>query len=677
MQWVHNGSDSKSAAQIDDLVNKVILAEGFNPQDLRGDAANGRFSLQRENQRLDSYEGEPSIQDGWKKGKIVLRLPGDKYKNLSEDVAPALEIDGIWYRSLTEVLKSAFAETDTKDLHLQPFKLYWRNPDDPNATPVRLFSELYNTDAFLDAHSNLTAQHREPGCELEKVIAAMMLWSDSTHLASFGTASLWPLYLYLGNGSKYQRAKPTSLAAHHVAYIPSLPDKTQDVYTSIFNQAASAATLTYLKREVMQSMWRLLLDEQFVHAYIHGIKIKCADGVIRRVYPRIFTYSADYPEKVLLATIKSMGQCPCPHCLVEKDQIAFMGTKLDMKRRRDKARQDSEARQQHVDRARKRIYEFGDRVNAKRFEDLFGPTSAVPNRNAFSQRLFQHGFDFYKMFVPDLMHEFELGVWKSIFTHLMRILYANGGTSIQILNERYRQVPTFGHDTIRVFNSNASAMKKLAARDFEDLLQCAIPVFEGILPSPHSALVSDLLFVLATWHAYAKLRLHTEHTLEMFEEATSTLGKVVRHFRKTSREAFNTYELPREEAARGRRKAAMAAVSDRSRRATDKKKRYLNLSTYKFHRLGDYVEAIRQFGTTDNFTTQVGELEHRRVKRFYARTNKNKNFTQQVAQHQRRERILKNMQAHMGSSTHHAMAATDEDDEIFAYALPTDHYHIS
>jgi hypothetical protein len=91
----------------------------------------------------------------------------------------------------------------------------------------------------------------------------------------------------------------------------------------------------------------------------------------------------------------------------------------------------------------------------------------------------------------------------------------------------------------------------------------------------------------------------------MFEEATSTLGKVVRHFRKTSREAFNTYELPREEAARGRRKAAMAAVSDRSRRATDKKKRYLNLSTYKFHRLGDYVEAIRQFGTTDNFTTQV------------------------------------------------------------------------
>lgn len=36
---------------------------------------------------------------------------------------------------------------------------------------------------------------------------------------------------------------------------------------------------------------------------------------------------------------------------------------------------------------------------------------------------------------------------------------------------RYRQIPTFGHDTIRKFSNNASGMKKLAARDFEDLLQ--------------------------------------------------------------------------------------------------------------------------------------------------------------------------------------------------------------
>jgi hypothetical protein len=40
-----------------------------------------------------------------------------------------------------------------------------------------------------------------------------------------------------------------------------------------------------------------MLDEDFLDAYRHGIIFKCADGVLRRVFPRIFTYSADYPEK--------------------------------------------------------------------------------------------------------------------------------------------------------------------------------------------------------------------------------------------------------------------------------------------------------------------------------------------------------------------------------------------
>lgn len=37
--------------------------------------------------------------------------------------------------------------------------------------------------------------------------------------------------------------------------------------------------------------------------------------------------------------------------------------------------------------------------------------------------------------------------------------------------DRYRQISTFGSGTIRTFAANSSEMKKLAARDFEDLLQ--------------------------------------------------------------------------------------------------------------------------------------------------------------------------------------------------------------
>lgn len=41
----------------------------------------------------------------------------------------------------------------------------------------------------------------------------------------------------------------------------------------------------------------MILDDEFMEAYVHGIVILCADDLQRRFYPRIFTYSADYPEK--------------------------------------------------------------------------------------------------------------------------------------------------------------------------------------------------------------------------------------------------------------------------------------------------------------------------------------------------------------------------------------------
>ena len=152
-------------------------------------------------------------------------------------------------------------------------------------------------------------------------------------------------------------------------------------------------------------------------------------------------------------------------------------------------------------------------------------------------------------------------------------------------------------------------MKKLAGRDFEDLLQCAIPVFEDLLPAPHHAIVLDLLFYLATWHAFAKMRLHTSSTLADFKAATSALGHALRSFANKTCKAFATRDLPQEEAARGRRQAARAAragpASSGQPTATGLKKREFNLSTYKLHALGDYVNTIQEFRTTDNYSTQV------------------------------------------------------------------------
>jgi hypothetical protein len=55
--------------------------------------------------------------------------------------------------------------------------------------------------------------------------------------------------------------------------------------------------MTHCRREVLHAQWAILLDDEFLEAYAHGIVVQCCDGISRRFYPRIFTYSADYPEK--------------------------------------------------------------------------------------------------------------------------------------------------------------------------------------------------------------------------------------------------------------------------------------------------------------------------------------------------------------------------------------------
>jgi hypothetical protein len=119
-------------------------------------------------------------------------------------------------------------------------------------------------------------------------------------------------------------------------------------------------------------------------------------------------------------------------------------------------------------------------------------------------------------------------------------------------------------------------MKKMAARNFEDLLQvrvsdvkslekvpsnfmsylwqCAIPAFEGLLPSHHNEIVMTLLYRLAEWHALAKLRMHTDPTLSLLDSVTTILGRELRQFRQIVCSAYSTTDLPKERAARQRKK---------------------------------------------------------------------------------------------------------------------------
>lgn len=141
-------------------------------------------------------------------------------------------------------------------------------------------------------------------------------------------------------------------------------------------------------------------------------------------------------------------------------------------------------------------------------------------------------------------------------------------------------------------------------------------MFDGLLPEPHNTAILKLLFTCNHWHGLAKLRLHIDPTLTLLEGEGEHLGVQLRQFASQTCAVFETEELKRETAARHRREARAASKRDAAgatgrqpRRRTSEsvtgplKKRY-HLQTYKHHCIPDYPRAIREFGTTDSFSTE-------------------------------------------------------------------------
>ncbi|KIJ31599.1 hypothetical protein M422DRAFT_160564, partial [Sphaerobolus stellatus SS14] len=171
---------------------------------------------------------------------------------------------------------------------------------------------------------------------------------------------------------------------------------------------------------------------------------------------------------------------------------------------------------------------------------------------------------------------------------------------------RFHQVPTFGRDTICLFSDNVSAMTRLNAGNFADILQCCLPVLEGLIPSPHNKVVHSMVFALATWNALAKLQHHMDSTLYSLSHVTKILGDTVRQFAKVTCASIIAQELPKEKAAGFRRHEKNKQKDPNSCEvpiATDKSKKF-NISRPKFHFLGDYVSIIKWFGVAPGYSTQ-------------------------------------------------------------------------
>ena len=218
--WHWNGGAQKSQASFHELMG-IICAPDFKPADVRD------VNWDNINKELGTGDegGEWLDEDaGWTRTPVTISVPYQSRRGIDSDPGAGprnYTVGGFHHRCLVSVIKEKVSGLgEFHKFHFEPHELHWQ--PDPDKDPVRVQDELYTSPAFIKAHQELQDSPKGLGCDLPRVVAALMFWSDITHLTTFGNVKLWPLYMYFGNESKYRRCKPTCHLCEHVAYFQTV-----------------------------------------------------------------------------------------------------------------------------------------------------------------------------------------------------------------------------------------------------------------------------------------------------------------------------------------------------------------------------------------------------------------------------------------------------------------------
>jgi hypothetical protein len=218
MQWQEQGL-RKSFADTNRLVHDVFHHPKFDVKDFPEN-----FDAAAEAARIDNPkpDGPPlpfAVEDGWKEYTVEIPLPHYRSKFDSEADAPTLKVPGVWLRDPIEVIKTVVKDELFFNAHLKGFCQMWKpSPDDP---PQRVHDEMYGADVYRDMEDQI-AELRDLNDPYENVALPFIAFSDSTNLAQFGVASLWPVYLFPAFITKYPRCRPSACLVQHIAYLPSV-----------------------------------------------------------------------------------------------------------------------------------------------------------------------------------------------------------------------------------------------------------------------------------------------------------------------------------------------------------------------------------------------------------------------------------------------------------------------
>lgn len=220
-RWLwQNDSGTISAEANQRLIDTVYSDKAFNPLDVVGVCF---ASLRR---KVAEFQPSPFLEsDGWKETVVRIKVPlGPQKGDQIFGASAKLSVPGLQHRSIVDVVKRVLStDPNVLQYHFHPFRQYAVPPgSSQEAPPQRVVDDIYNSDAMIKEYEALQRSPREPGCNFERVILALQFWSDATQLANFGSAKLWPVYMYFGNQPKWARSRSDMHSCHDVAHIPSV-----------------------------------------------------------------------------------------------------------------------------------------------------------------------------------------------------------------------------------------------------------------------------------------------------------------------------------------------------------------------------------------------------------------------------------------------------------------------
>jgi hypothetical protein len=209
----------------------------------------------------------------------------------------------------------------------------------------------------------------------------------------------------------------------------------------------------------------------------------CADGKIRRIFPILAAYVADYPEQCLVACC---NENRCPKCTVWwAERGEYKKTPL---RTEESVRRTFQRRKDGDD-----PVEF----DLEGLREIYSPFWAdLPHT------------DIFLAITPDILHQLHKGVFKDHFVKWCTSLVGEDA-----IDARFRAMSTHPH--LRHFKKGISSISQWTGKEHKEMQKVFLGVLAGIAPSRVIAAARGLLDFIY----YAQYQSHTTDTLRRMQEA--------------------------------------------------------------------------------------------------------------------------------------------------------------